>query len=104
MYEYDIQSKIVREVEWFNLYTINITRYERYQLLINNHIVDQGVKEMIRIEDAKWVEYKYAYKKFGKNIHLINLKARNTFPNEVTPSLLKCYIKFNYYTMRDYDK
>ena len=59
------------------------------------------MKEIIRNKDTKRVEYGYTYKKFSANTELINLEARNVFPNKATLSLLKCSIKFNHYAMRD---
>ena len=55
---------------------------------------------MIRVEDVKHVKYEYAFYKFSENANLIDIKARNTFPN-ITLSVLKYSIKFNHYSMRD---
>ena len=72
-----------------------------FQLLSNNQIVHQSIKELIRIEDAKLAEFEYAYRKFRERANLIDLEARNTFNNEVMPLLIKSTIKFNHYATRE---
>jgi len=64
-------------------------------------LIDKGIKEIIRNEDARKSEYEYAYRKIRENIKLINIEARNLFRNEATTSNINYSIKFNHYTLRD---
>ena len=64
-------------------------------------MVNQSIKELFQIEDAKHVEFEYVYRKFRDRVNLIDLEVRNTFNNKAMPLLLKCTIKFNYYATRD---
>ena len=64
-------------------------------------MIDKGIKEIIRNEDARKSEYEYTYRKFRENIKLINIKARNSFSNKATTLNIKHSIKFNHYSIRD---
>ena len=101
MRECDQQSKIIRENERFNSSMTNLKPLEWLQLLINNQMVDQSIKELIQIKDAKCVEFEYAHRKFGDRVNLIDLVVRNTFNNEAMLLLLKSAIKFNHYATRE---
>ena len=87
-------------MERSNPITMNIINKGYYLLVKDKVMIDRNVKELIRVEYEKHVKYKYTFHKFGENVNLIDIEARYVFPN-ITWSVLKCSIKFNYFLMRD---
>ena len=71
-----------------------------FQLKKDGLIIDRSIKELIHINDAVKFEYKYGHRKFSKNIKFVDIEAKNCFRN-ASLTIMKCAIKFNYYTTRD---
>ena len=71
-------------------------------LKVKCKIVTNSVHKVIRITDARIVEYQYVSKKYGIELDFIDLEARNTFPiKEVILSVIKCAHESNYCRVRD---
>ena len=60
----------------------------------------RGVNEMIRIVDAKQVEFEYVKSKLPEIAELINLEARMVCTKAAMISTIKCMYSFNYHGTR----
>ena len=80
----------------------NIQHVGLYSLNINGEISTNSIKEAIRKRDAEMIFKDYTEDKFGHNIDIVDIEARNSFKhNEITPSVIKCAHGHNHYGLRD---
>ena len=63
--------------------------------------MSRGVKEILRIEDAKKEEQEYAKNKFPKMIEIIDLEVRNRFTKAASISTIKYICSFNHHRSQD---
>ena len=61
----------------------------------------RGVNELIRIADAKQIEYDYIKSKLSEIVELIDLEARAICTKATIISTIKCIYSFNHYDTRD---
>jgi len=81
----------------------NSNQHHEWRLLSTKKdrlIIDRSIKELIRINNAVKFKYEYVHRKFSEDVKFIDMEARNCFQN-VSPAIMKCTIKFNYYSTRD---
>jgi len=100
--ECDRRAKLLRENISSKEMTTNIRFYGNYCLKQNNEMKLKSVNEVMRISDAREVEFEYCKKKLGFKYDMVDLEARNAFKGgKVTTSMIKCVYGYNHYGQRD---
>jgi len=72
-----------------------------YATIVEEDYMDAPIFQLVRNIDAIKSEKEYIQSQVGSDIDKIDIKARNSFYEGATISMLKYLLKFNYHGSRD---
>ena len=79
----------------------NIAKYGIYTMIINSRIMDNTIREAVRVIDIQTVELNYIISKYIEYYNLIDIEARNTFKKGLFLLALKYCYRFNMHRTRN---